>query len=143
MLFARNTEDWTMASKLFLCTGLIAVYIGIVSCERQVSYANDVQPILNEYCAECHSQAGEGHAASGFSVADYNSVISGTKYGQVVIPGSSISSSLYLLIAQKTAPEIQMPPHHEESLSVGRRTALAEEKVEIIRAWIDQGAKDN
>jgi hypothetical protein len=48
-----------------------------------------------------------------------------------------------MVVAQKTAPEIQMPPHHKQSLSVGRGTSLPDDKVEIIRAWIDQGAKRN
>jgi hypothetical protein len=132
-----------MASKLLLDVGLFALCIGLVGCERQTSYTNDVQPIFFEHCAECHDQAAEGITASGFSVRDYDSVMSGTKFGAVVIPGSSISSSLYLVVAKKTAPEIQMPPHHKQSLSVGRGAALSEDKVEIIRSWIDQGAKNN
>ena len=132
-----------MASKLLLNIGLFTLYIGLVSCDRQISFRNDVQPIFLEHCAECHDHAGEGITASGFSVRDYDSVISGTKFGPVVIPGSSISSSLYLIVAQKTAPEIQMPPHHRQSLSVGRGAALSEDKVEIIRSWIDQGVKNN
>ena len=132
-----------MASKLLLDVGLFALYVGLVSCERQISFTNDVQPIFFEHCAKCHDQAADGITASGFSVRDYDSVMSGTKFGPVVIPGSSISSSLYLVVAQNAAPEIQMPPHHKQSLSVGRGAALSEDKVEIIRSWIDQGAKNN
>ena len=132
-----------MASKLLLNVGLFALCIGLAGCERHISYANDVQPIFLEHCVECHDQAGEGSTSSGFNVRDYDSVMSGTKFGAVVVPGSSMSSSLYLLIANKTAPEIQMPPHHKQSLSVGRGAALSEDKVEIIRSWIDQGAKNN
>ena len=132
-----------MASQLSLKIGLLALCVGLSGCERQVSFANDVQPILREHCAECHNQAGEGESASGFSVRDYNSVMSGTKYGQVIVPGSSISSSLYLMIAEKTAPEIRMPPHHDESLAAGRGVPLTEDKIETIQLWIDQGAKDN
>jgi len=132
-----------MALKFSLKFGYIAVCIGLAGCERQISYADDVQPIFLEHCVECHNQAGEGSTASGFNVQDYDSVMSGTKFGAVVVPGSSMSSSLYLIIANKTAPEIQMPPHHKESLSVGRGAALSKDKVESIRIWIDQGAKNN
>lgn len=132
-----------MNAELLLKVGLFASIIGLVSCERPISFADDVQPIFLEHCVACHNQGGEGATASGFDVSDYESVMSGTKFGAVIIPGASDSSSLYLLVAQKTAPEIQMPPHHEQSLSVGRGTALSEDKVEIIRKWIDQGAKNN
>jgi len=132
-----------MATKFWFAVGIFALGIGLVGCERSVSFADDVQPIFSEYCAECHAQGGEGSIASGFSVSDYDSVMRGTQFGEVVIPGSSVSSTLYLMVAQKTSPEIQMPPHHKQSLSVGRGIALSEDKVEIIRLWIDQGAKQN
>lgn len=132
-----------MTTKLSLTAGLFSLCIGLVGCERNISFTNDVQPIFLQYCAECHNQVGEGSEASDFNVTDYDSVMSGTKFGAVVVPGSSISSTLYLLISEKTAPEIQMPPHHDQSLSAGRGAALPEDKIEIIRLWIDQGAKDN
>lgn len=132
-----------MAVKFSLKVAFFSLVIGLAGCERPVSFSNDVQPILVKHCAECHQQNGEGAAASGFDVSDYESVMRGTKFGPVVVPGSSISSSLYLLIAKKTAPEIQMPPRHEESLSAGQGISLPEYNVETIRIWIDQGAKDN
>ncbi len=132
-----------MAVRLSLKVALYALVIGLVGCERPISFTDDIRPIFLEHCAECHVQGGEGTTASGFDVRDYESVMRGTKFGAVIIPGSSISSSLYLVVAQKTAPEIQMPPHHKQSLSVGRAAALSENKVEIIRVWIDQGAKNN
>ena len=67
----------------------------------------------------------------------------GTKFGAVVVPGSSMSSSLYLVVALKTDPQIHMPPHHEDSLAEGRGFALSEENMKVIQDWIDQGAKDN
>jgi Planctomycete cytochrome C len=122
---------------------VITLCAGLAGCERQVSFADDVEPILDTYCIECHDQNAEGYEASGFSLRDYEDVMKGTKFGPVVVPGSAISSVLYLVVAQKTAPEIQMPPHHAESLAKGRGEALQEDQVEVIRAWIDQGAKNN
>ena len=132
-----------MASRLLMNAGFFALCIGLVGCEREISFANDVQPIFLEHCVECHDQSGEGLTASGFSVHNYDDVMRGTTFGPVVVAGSSMSSALYLVVAQKVAPEIQMPPHHEESLTVGRGAPLSVDKVEIIRAWIDQGAKNN
>jgi hypothetical protein len=67
----------------------------------------------------------------------------GTDLGQVVVPGSSMSSTLYLVAARKTAPEIQMPPQHPEALAEGRGVPLTESEIAIIGSWIDQGAKNN
>ena len=120
-----------------------ALCIGLLGCERQISFADDVQPILRASCIECHNPSAEGFAASGFSLVDYDSTMKGTKFGAVVIAGSSISSTLYLVIAGKTSPEIQMPPHHESSLAEGRGYPLSKDQIEIIGTWIDQGAKNN
>jgi hypothetical protein len=108
-----------------------------------VSFANDVQPIFREHCIKCHNDTGEGAGQSGLNLGSYDSVMKGTAFGPVVIPENSMSSALYLVVAQKTAPEIQMPPHHQQALAEGRGDPLAEEKVEVIQAWIDQGAKNN
>lgn len=132
-----------MASKTLLGIGIFALCFGLFGCERQISFAEDVQPVFLENCIECHDKVGEGLATSGFSLRDYDSVMKGTKFGAVVIPESSISSTLFLVIAGKTSPEIQMPPQHEQAWAEGRGAPLSEDHIEIIRAWIDQGAKNN
>jgi hypothetical protein len=120
-----------------LATGLIAVVLTIgvplAGC-TQVSFREDIRPILTSHCVECHSQDGIGFQKSGFRVDSYKDVMQGTKYGPVIEPGSSASSSLYRLIAGKTDPSIRMPYH---------RAPLPEDKVQLIANWIDQGAKNN
>ena len=132
-----------MNSSNLLKVGVLALFVGLVGCERQIGFADDVQPILLNSCIECHDQSAEGYATSGFSLRDYESVMKGTNFGQVVVPKSSISSTLYLTITHKTDPQIQMPPHHEEALAEGRGTPLTDRQIEIIGDWIDQGALNN
>jgi len=133
-----------MNKELLFKVGILALSIQFLGCTRsEVSFSSDVQPILEKNCIECHDSSGEGVVTSGFSVSDYDSVMKGTKFGKVVIPGSSISSTLYLVVAQKTAPEIQMPPHHSKAWAEGRGSPLSDDKVATIAAWIDEGAKDN
>lgn len=116
----------------------------VTACgQGQVSYSDDVQPIFDRYCISCHSGDGEGAERSEYLMTDYDNVMRGTKFGQVVVPGSRMSSSLYLVIAGKTAPEIRMPPHNEESFAAGRGVMLSADAIETIGLWIDQGAKDN
>lgn len=133
-----------MSAKLPFTIGILVLSIQMSGCEQAaVSFAEDVQPIFERECLECHDRSGEGIVASGFGVNDYASVMKGTNLGPVIIPGSSISSTLYLVVAQKTAPEIQMPPHDPQSLAEGRGKPLSDDELEIIAAWIDQGALDN
>jgi len=133
-----------MNKELLVKVGILALGMQLLGCTRsEISFSSNVQPILAEHCIECHDSSGEGVMTSGFSVHDYDSVMKGTNLGQVVIPGSSISSTLYLVVAQKTAPEIQMPPHHSQAWAEGRGSPLPDDKVATIAAWIDEGAIDN
>ncbi len=132
-----------MFSTRMVLAAVTLVSAGLAGCEKQVSYSADIQPILDNYCIECHANTGEGEAASGFAVNDYQAVMQGTQFGPVVVPGSSMSSSLYLVVAMKTDPKIHMPPHHDESLAEGRGFALSEQNIKLIGEWIDQGAQDN
>lgn len=132
-----------MQSTKLLKIGFFSLCVGMSACEREVSFASDVQPILRASCVSCHGTSGEGVEASGFSLEDYDSLMTGTKFGPVVVPNSSISSNLYRVIANETDPAIQMPPQHENSLADGRGFALSEKQIETIGTWIDQGAKNN
>lgn len=111
--------------------------------QREVSYANDIDPIIQKSCVSCHSGVGEGATTSEYLMVDYASVMKGTAHGPVVVAGSRMSSSLYLVVAGKTAPEIRMPPHNDESFAQGRGEMLSVDAIERIGLWIDQGAKNN
>ena len=119
-----------------LTAAVLSIGITLAGCtsNQEVSFHSDIQPILKSHCLECHSKGGIGFKRSGFRADSYQHVMQGTKYGSVIVRGSSNSSTLYRLIAGKTHPSIRMPYH---------RDPLPEEKVELIAAWIDQGAKNN
>lgn len=122
---------------------LIVSLFMVASCERPVSFSRDVKPILDANCLSCHDGSGEGSAKSDFVITDYNGVMNGTKYGSVVIAGSSVSSTLYRVISHKAGTKIQMPPHHDTALAEGRGEPLQPKEIEFIKNWIDQGALDN
>ena len=121
---------------------IVAIPVFGAGCSKQVSFKNDVNPILVSKCIECHIE-GEGTAKSGFSVQTYDSLMKGTKFGPVVIPGDSVSSTLYRLVGHEADPEIQMPPHHDESRASGKLEPLSTAEIDTIKMWIDQGAKNN
>lgn len=93
------------------------------------SYVRDIQPILDQYCVQCH---GPGNPANGLRLDTYEGVMKGTQFGPVVIPGSPGSSTLVAVIKGTAAPEIRMP-HQGRQLSPNR--------IENITLWIEAGAK--
>lgn len=130
--------------KIFRGSLLLAPVFLLFGCgQGEVSFADDVQPIFTTNCVSCHSGSGEGASMSAYLMTDYDEVMKGTTFGPVVVSGSRMSSSLYLVVAGKTAPEIRMPPHNDESFAEGRGVMLSANQIETVGLWIDQGAKNN
>jgi hypothetical protein len=83
----------------------------------------------------CHQEGGEGFVASGFSMESYEDLMKGTKYGPMVIAGDSEGSNLIVLMEGRADPSISMPH--------GSMETVPTRKIQRIRSWIDQGAKNN
>jgi len=122
-------------TRILLTAVLITGVFGVgCSQKKETSFSQDIHPILKEYCVACHSNDGEGYTKSGLDLASYYGLMKGTKFGPVIVPGDSASSSLILLIEHKTDPSIAMPYH---------QPVLPKEDIKKFKAWIDDGAKDN
>jgi len=132
-----------MKFNCLLQMGAVIAVTALAGCEQKVRFAADIQPIFDASCTRCHDRQAEGEAVSGLSLASYEDLLAGTRFGKVVVPGSRMSSALYLTVAGKTAPEIRMPPHHAEKLAQGEGTPLSAHQIELIGRWIDQGARNN
>jgi hypothetical protein len=121
---------------------LLNLLLSILACTDQslqttnpVSYSRDIIPVINAYCIECHNEKGKGFSDSGLNMETYEALIKGTKHGPVINPGNSLSSTLVILIEGRADKSINMPH--------GTRKPLAPETIEMIKHWIDQGAKKN
>ncbi len=100
--------------------------------EKALTYQADIKPILDANCVSCHVPGGDGYEKSGLRLDSHEAMMKGTKFGAVVVPGSSVSSTLYRLVSGQADPSIRMP--HGSA-------ALPDADVATIAAWIDQGAK--
>lgn len=112
--------------------------VSMAACGRgksEISYAEDIQPILNAKCQYCHLAGTAGYEASQFGMATYEEVMQGTRYGPMVIPGDADSSVLVMLIEGRADPAINMPHGEAQPLYKG--------EIEKIRLWVEQGAKNN
>jgi len=105
------------------------------AAEAQMSFKDDVLPIFKLYCVSCHQAPdGDGYKASGLNLTTYQGVMTGTKYGPMIVPGNPENSNLMWLLDWRASPQLRMP-HGKNQLPAGER--------DIIRTWIRQGAKDN
>ena len=100
-----------------------------VARENLVSYTQEVQPLLSQYCAECH----KGSAAKdGYDVTSYAALKHRGEYGALVVPGKPDISRLSEVLQGMSK---SMPP-------MGSAQPTAEETAKI-KAWIAAGAQDD
>jgi WD40 repeat protein len=104
--------------------------IKVVQLERKdpVTFEKDVEPILANKCAFCHSG---NLKESKLDMGSYETLVKGGKRGPSVVPGKS-ADSLLVKLAGKTVKPF-MPPKREEPLTP--------EELAVLKLWIDQGAK--
>jgi hypothetical protein len=103
-----------------------------------VSFSSSIQPIFNNRCiTNCHVSGGSSSflplnsGVSRANLVNQSSTRSGG--GTLVIPGDAANSILYKRI-NGTSAGIQMPQNG---------SPLSQDDQQLIRVWIDEGAKDN
>ncbi|MBF0126019.1 MAG: hypothetical protein HQM02_02305 [Magnetococcales bacterium] len=98
----------------------------------RVSFSEDVFPILQYRCLECHKAGAPGVAFSGLNLESYDGLMKGTRYGPVVVPGNAMVSNLNVLVEGRAG--IRMPHN---------RKRLTSCEIDILRNWVNQGAKND
>lgn len=120
---------------------LSTVLIIIAGCEssvfvpeaidRDISFRADVMPIMNQSCAHCHRDADDPPP----NLSPEEDVYGNIMGGGYVIPGNAEGSLFYKRLIGD--PDIKggrtMPP----------REPLPQSEIDIIKAWIEQGAQNN
>jgi hypothetical protein len=103
---------------------------------EEISFKHDVKPILHDYCISCHSPGGRGYAKSGLDMTSYEALMKGTRFGPVVIPGNS-QTSTFIKLLTGTNKGLKMPMGLNASGTLERQYILT------LTKWVMQGAKDN
>lgn len=91
-----------------------------------VSFSNDVLPILQSRCINCH---GGDRIEGDLVMRSYAQLMSGSESGPVIIAGDAEASLLYQLASTGEMPK--------------RGANLTPVQLEIIMQWINAGAPDN
>ena len=118
-------------ARTWLGTALTLVLTGALSGRASragdaTDFGRDVQPLFKAHCYECH---GPKQQKNGFRLDRRRDALRGGTM-TVIGPGNSAASRLYLkLVTDQYGP--QMPP----------TGPLDPEQLNIIKLWIDQGAK--
>ncbi len=122
-------------SRQFTAIGLLAILgsIAVSPIEsadppqalEQPAFETHIRPILREYCLDCHGAAEKTEGSLDLRLVRF--MLNGGDSGAVLVPGKPHESLLLDRISSG-----DMPPGE---------TRVSPEKVELIRRWIDEGAK--
>jgi len=114
-----------------LAAGLLVSSIGVLLSAQsappgpQVSFEEDVQPILEKNCLSCHGETPQGR----LDLRTRETALKGGARGSDIVPGDATASRLYRRVAGLERPS--MPAQAEP---------LPAEQIAAIKTWIEQGA---
>lgn len=91
-----------------------------------VSFANDILPILQNRCRNCH---GGNRTEEGLVLLSYADVLKGSDNGLIVTPGNADTSLLVEVLVNQDMPK--------------RGPKLTPDQVQLFIDWVNQGALDN
>jgi mono/diheme cytochrome c family protein len=91
-----------------------------------VSFANDVMPILQSRCLNCH---GGERVEAGLNMGSYEEILAGSENGTVIVPGDAANSLLVELVTNQKMPK--------------RGPKLTPPQMQLITDWVNSGAPNN
>ena len=97
-----------------------------VPASTGVSFANDITPILQSRCLNCH---GGDRLEEGLSLKTYDDLMSGSDNGLVVTAGDADNSLFVELVSTQKMPK--------------RGPKLTPDQIRIIIDWVNEGALNN
>ena len=99
---------------------------------KPVDFNRDIRPILSDTCFTCHGPD-EKQRMANMRLDETEGLFADRGGYRIIVPGNSAQSKLYQKISS-TDEAFRMPPVYS-----GR--TLTPKQIELIKEWIDQGAK--
>jgi hypothetical protein len=128
-------EEIAFAVFVSLCGLCVSLYLFSPGSKAQaqrspseISFERDVAPILHDNCIACHSSQLK---SGGLQIETYQDLMKGGASGAVVLAGRSNESKLALMLEGRAQPRMPMGG------------ALKPAEIELIKAWIDAGARNS
>ena len=109
-----------------------------------VDFVKDIKPLIEKSCLKCHGapdpQDPRKKTAGNLRLDDKIAALKGGKSGKAIVPGKAKDSLLYKLLSGPTKVGGREIPAMPKAMG-GESSSLPPEKIEIIKKWIDQGAR--
>jgi WD40 repeat protein len=118
-----------MLRRRYAFSALALLLAGPQVASAQVSFINDVAPILKENCFACH----DAKKKSGkYDMTTFEKIMAGGVNGEPIVPGKPAEGEFHSLMV--TTDQRRMPPRDKGE-------AVPKDKAAVIEKWIKEGAK--
>ena len=122
-------------------TGLASIDAGVIDAPSAgTSLRQEVMPIIDQTCGGCHTRTDAPFppaVANDVYYDDADDLMA--LVGTFIIAGDAAGSGFVAILTQDLpvgqGPTLMPPPDMAD--------AMVDEAIEIVRAWIDEGAQDN
>ena len=96
----------------------------------------DVYPVLELKCIGCHIPPdGEGYRKVGLDLTSHATLMEGTFYGPVILPGDS-QHSIFNMLVEGRAGELSR-------MLEKNHMPMTDQEIEVLDLWVEQGALNN
>jgi mono/diheme cytochrome c family protein len=121
-----TTAGTPMSRRTRALTLALVLALPAMAAAQEDERARRVYDIIKANCLECHGESRKGN----LDLRTHDSLTKGGASGRVVVPHEPQKSRLYLLVSHAD-PDDVMP---------FKRPKLADDDIEVIRQWIEDGA---
>jgi hypothetical protein len=101
---------------------LIALGLLATGCEQRVTFSEDIKPLVDQRCGSCHQAGG----LAPFSLSSYGEVF-------------ALRASILAAVESRRMPPYLASP---DCNPLADDIALTDEQIKMVRAWVEQGAKE-
>ena len=105
----------------------------LAAMAAEVSFNRDIRPLLSDNCYYCHG-FDEKHREAGLRLDVRESALADNDGVRAIVPGDPDKSELWLRIISEDEDEVMPPPK-------AHKKPFTSEQKELIKRWIEQGAK--
>ena len=102
------------------------------AAEKPIDFNRDIRPILSDNCFACHGPD-DKHRMAKLRLDTEDGLFADRGAYRIVAPGDSSKSRLYARISAADKATRMPPPQAGTTLSAAQ--------IELVRKWIEQGAK--
>lgn len=99
----------------------------------EVSFNRDIRPILSDNCYYCHG-TDSNHRKAGLRLDTFEGATANNDGVRGLVPGDPAKSELWLRIISQDEDEVMPPPD-------AHKTPFSNKQRDLIKRWIEQGAK--